>query len=348
MAGSDATRDSFGDVVGEYWALRNECGLVVGRWEMVWVEGPDAVSFIQGLVSADVETLSQSGVCRSLLLTPRGMVRFVLWVIKDSEVLGLICDRGEGSELAETLDYYRIRIKARVRLDPRPVSALVGPGATARDDPGDGRWERQGEHWRAAARLAGIPRIFFTGEPPSDVRPVGELAWRAVRVESGEPVASRDLDARTIPQETGALAEAAISFTKGCYLGQELAARIDSRGRVNRTLRGLEVRANVLPPEGAEVRKENRVVGKITSVAESPRLGGAIGLSLIRRGTDPGDRVQIRGEGVDAPAWVRELPMVDGSPAANAVLLGSLPDVSIPRTEVLAAAKEGRDTGDRG
>ena len=140
---------------------------------------------------------------------------------------------------------------------------------------------------------------------------MGELAWRAVRVESGEPEVARDLDERTIPQETGELADAAISFDKGCYLGQELAARIDSRGRVNRTLRGLEVRTNLLPPEGADVWSE-RKVGRITSVAESLELMAPVGLSLIRRGTDPGDEVWIRWQDGEAPARVRVLPMVPG------------------------------------
>lgn len=331
--------DSYGNVTGEYLALRRECGLVSGRWEVVWVDGPDAVSFLQGLVSADVEELSEQGVCRSFLLTPRGMVRFSLWVLKEGRRLGLICDRGDGPDLAETLDYYRIRIKAKVHLDPRPVSALVGPDAPRDEALEAGGWERSGEDFRAAAPLAGTRRVFFTGEAPGGIRPVGDLAWRAVRVESGEPEAGRDLDDRTIPQETGDLAEAAISFTKGCYLGQELAARIDSRGRVNRTLRGLEVRTNLLPPEDAEVWKGERKVGKITSVAESLELMAPVGLSLIRRGADPGDEVRIRWEGGEAPARIRALPMVIGS---NRAILAGLPDLGVSTAEILSAIEEGR------
>ena len=306
--------DSFGNVTGEYLALRRGCGLVAQRWEVVWVEGADSVSFLQGLVSADVESLSEWGVCRSFLLTPRGMVRFVLWALKDTRGLGLVCERGLGTDLAETLDYYRIRVKAKIHLDPRPISALVGPAGPWADVLGEDRWERDGEDFRASAPLAGLPRAFFAGDAPGDFQPAGELAWRAVRVESGEPETGRDLDDRTIPQETGGLAEAAVSFTKGCFLGQELAARIDSRGRVNRTLRAVEVRTNILPPENAEVMRDQRVVGRITSVAESLEVGAPVGLSMIRRGTDPGDEVRIRWEGGEAPARVRALPLVDGLP----------------------------------
>ena len=315
--GSDSPPDSFGNVTGEYLALRGGCGLVPGRWEVVWVEGPDAVSFMQGLVSADVESLPVGRVCRSFFLTPRGMVRFVLWVLKEDRGLGLICERGEGAELAETLDYYRIRVKAKIRVDSRAVSALVGPDCPWWDAVEDGNWERQRDDFRAGAALADLPRVFFTGDAPPGTRRVGELAWRAVRVEAGEPSPSMDLDQRTIPQETGRLAEAAISFTKGCFLGQELAARIDSRGRVNRNLRGLQIMTNILPPEGAQVRKEERTVGKITSVAESLEVRAPVGLSLIRRGTDPDDEVQIRWEGGKAPARVRALPMVGGVPDAG-------------------------------
>lgn len=306
--------DSLGNVTAEYLALRRECALVAGRWEVVWVVGPDAVSFLQGLVSADVEALPDGQVCRSFFLTPRGMVRLVLWVLKDSQRLGLVCYRGEGPELAETLDYYRIRIKARVDPDPRPVSALVGPAGPWADVLEERRWETRGEGFRASAPLAGLPMFLFVGDAPAAVPAVGELAWRAARVEAGEPVPMLDLDRRTIPQETGELAQDAISFTKGCYLGQELAARIDSRGRVNRTLRGLEVRTNILPPEGAEVRLGGKLVGKVTSVAESLLVGAPVGLSLIRRGTDPGDEVRIGWEGGTAPAMVRKLPMVGGLP----------------------------------
>lgn len=314
--GSGELPDSFGNVTAEYLALRRGCGMVAGLWEVVWVEGADAVSFMQGLVSADVESLSEGGVCRSFFLTPRGMVRFVLWILKDHRGLGLICERGQGSELAETLDYYRIRVKAAIRVDSRAVSALVGPDCPGWDALGDRKWDRDGDDFRAAAALAGLPRVFFTGDAPAGAQPVGELAWRAVRVESGEPSAGIDLDQRTIPQETGQLAQAAISFTKGCFLGQELAARIDSRGRVNRNLRGLEVTTNVLPPEGAEVRKDGRTVGRITSVAESLEVRAPVGLSLVRRGADPHDEVQVRWEGGEAPAVVRALPMVGGSPDA--------------------------------
>jgi folate-binding protein YgfZ len=121
----------------------------------------------------------------------------------------------------------------------------------------------------------------------------------------------RDVDERTIPHEAGVV-EGAVSFTKGCYLGQELVARIDSRGRVNRHLRGLVITANVLPPAGAEVSGASGVVGTITSVGESLDLRAPVALALIRREVAPGDEVTIAWEGGSIRAVVLELPLIAG------------------------------------
>jgi len=120
----------------------------------------------------------------------------------------------------------------------------------------------------------------------------------------------RDVDHRTIPQESGLVASA-VSFTKGCYLGQELVARIDSRGHANRLLRGLVVETNVLPPPGSTVFAGERDVGEITSVGESLQLRAPVGLGLIRKEVEPGGRVDLRWEQGSVPARVEELPLDD-------------------------------------
>ena len=100
-----------------------------------------------------------------------------------------------------------------------------------------------------------------------------------------------------------------MSFTKGCYLGQELVSRIETRGHVNRHLRGVVITRNVLPPEGAQVWSVERAVGTLTSVSESPGIGAPIGLAMLRREVTPGDEVVVRWEGGETPAIVRALPM---------------------------------------
>lgn len=123
-----------------------------------------------------------------------------------------------------------------------------------------------------------------------------------------------DVDHSTIPQECGFIPES-VSFTKGCYLGQELVARIDTRGHVNRRLMGVMIRENTVPPAGAEILVETKLVGKFTSPAESLALRAPIGLSLLRREVGDGDGVIVQwrfgGELRTVKATVHVLPMDD-------------------------------------
>ncbi len=138
----------------------------------------------------------------------------------------------------------------------------------------------------------------------------GRLAADAVRIEAGEPLMGVDVDEGTIPQESGLVPEA-VAFDKGCYLGQELVARIDSRGHVNRHLRGVKLGSNVLPPSGAELWSGDRPVGAVSTVAESLELRAPVALALVRREVEPGETVEVRWEGGTAPAQVLELPLDD-------------------------------------
>jgi folate-binding protein YgfZ len=119
----------------------------------------------------------------------------------------------------------------------------------------------------------------------------GEAAAEVVRVERGRPRYGIDLDDSVIPQEAG-LNERAVSFTKGCYVGQETVARLFYRGKPNRRLLGLRLSEPVAP--GTELRLGEKVVGKLGSVVVSPEYG-PIGLALVRREANPGDTVAVQG-----------------------------------------------------
>ncbi len=137
--------------------------------------------------------------------------------------------------------------------------------------------------------------------------PVSEAAAEIVRVERGRPRYGVDMDEGTIPQEAG-LNERAVSFTKGCYVGQETVARLYYRGKPNRHLRGLrflEPLDPAPPVPGEELRLGNRPVGRLSSVVESPRLG-TIALALVRREASPGDTLAVGEHG--ATAELVELP----------------------------------------
>jgi tRNA-modifying protein YgfZ len=131
---------------------------------------------------------------------------------------------------------------------------------------------------------------------------VSEKAAEIVRVERGRPRYGVDLDDSVIPQEAG-LNERAVSFTKGCYVGQETIARLHYRGKPNRHLRGLCLSEPTAP--GTELRLGERVVGHLGSAVVSPARG-PIGLALVRREAEPGASLSV-GDG-DAPATVVDLP----------------------------------------
>ena len=131
---------------------------------------------------------------------------------------------------------------------------------------------------------------------------VSEQAAECVRVERGRPRYGIDIDETTIPQEAG-LNERAVSFTKGCYVGQETVARLHYRGKPNRHLRGLRLSA---PAErGEQLRLGERPVGLLASVAQSPELG-PIALALVRREAEPGTTLSVGEHGLSAE--VAELP----------------------------------------
>ena len=200
-------------------------------------------------------------------------------------------------------------VELHKRTVERGLLSLVGPGAreaAGADDLGPA------EHDNAAAEIGGVPvRLVATAagvdvicdaertddvKAALDVPEVSEAAAEVVRVESGRPRYGLDLDDSVIPQEA-ALNERAVSFTKGCYVGQETVARLFYRGKPNRHLRGL--RLSEPAATGDELRLGERVVGRLGSSVVSPALG-PIGLAIVRREAAPGDTVTVGDRGVTA------------------------------------------------
>lgn len=303
------TVDSHGDVTGEYQAIGNAAGVIDAQHQVVRVAGLDAESFLDSLLSQDLVGLDDGKVVRSLLLGPRGKLRALLWVVRFGEEFLLVADSEAAANVVADLARFKLRVDLEI-FQPEPVLDLVGPASTDVL-----AMAELGAPSRALpAPLGTLSRFFVVGCGMDELvkagaRPVGRLAYTAVRVEMGEPSMGEDVDESTIPQEAGVVAES-VSFTKGCYLGQELVARIDSRGHVNRHLRGLVLTENALPPAGAEVVAGDAAVGSITSVSESLTVGAPIGLGLIRREIHPGTEVEIRWPGGSASAEIRELPLV--------------------------------------
>jgi len=124
--------------------------------------------------------------------------------------------------------------------------------------------------------------------------PAGLAAWEIARIEAGRPEWGIDMDDATIPQEANLEELGAISYTKGCYTGQELVARVHFRGHVNRALRGLRASGTTAPPPKASLfDATNKAVGDVRSSVSSPRLGG-IALGMVRREVEDGAQLMAR------------------------------------------------------
>lgn len=270
--------------------------------DLIWVRGPDAVAFLDGLLSQSVAAIPPGIVRRSLLLSPRGKLDALLWLLGGGSEIGIAVEGGFAASVAASVNRFKIRIDAEITIDERPLTEAWGP--VAAELVGPSSWVASPELVADLPLLHGsIRRVLTTREVRIDAASAEEA--EAVRIAMGEPRLGVDIGEDTIPEEAG-LVEGAVDFDKGCYLGQELVARIDSRGHVNRHLRGLllEEPAAAASPVATEAGD----VGWVTSAAVSAELG-PIALALVRREVEVGDRVIVAGA---VPATVTDLPMSEG------------------------------------
>lgn len=290
---------------GGYWALKQAAGAVAWSRQAVRVAGPDAERYLQGQTSQDVARLGPGQQAWALVLQPQGRLdAFVRVYRAGPEEFVLDGDAGTAPALVERLLRFRLRTKAEIgELDWKFV-AVRGPGAAAPASPPPGV-HVIGFEWGGVAGydLAGPSVSLPDALAPASAEDIG-----ALMIEAGFPRHGAELDERTIPAEAG-LVGPAVSFTKGCYTGQELVARIDSRGNnVPRRLFGLRSEVPLAP--GDRLRSGEREVGRVTSVAVSPRLG-PVALGYLARGLGAGDQVWAeRGDGPPGvAAQVTALPM---------------------------------------
>ena len=299
-------------LAGEYGALTERCGLV-DRSERgkLALTGSEAREFLHGQVSNDIEALEPGHGCYAAFLTPKGKMLGDLRVLNLGDELFLDTERVSLQALFNMIRNYKLGrdVELHKRTVERGLLSLVGPGARAAVGAHD---LGTAEHANAAGEIGGVPvRLVATAagvdvicdaertddvKAALDVPEVSETAAEVVRVESGRPRYGLDLDESVIPQEA-ALNERAVSFTKGCYVGQETVARLFYRGKPNRHLRGLRLSE---PAEtGDELRLGERVVGRLGSSVVSPARG-PIGLAIVRREAAPGETVTVGDGGVTA------------------------------------------------
>ena len=263
--------------------------------------GAEAKDFLQGQVTNDILGLTPGRGCYAAFLTHKGKMLGDMRVFDLGDELLLDCERVVLQELFNMIR--RFKLGREVELHKRTVElalfSIVGPDAPRLAGPN--------EHDNARVVLGGAQvtavttdvgtDLFCAAEDKEAVRAAldlpdaDEAQAEIVRVESGRPRYGVDLDDSVIPQEAG-LNERAVSFTKGCYVGQETVARLYYRGKPNRRLLGL--RLSEPAPPGTELRLGEKVVGKLGSVVVSPEHG-PIGLAIVRREANPGDTVQVDG-----------------------------------------------------
>ncbi len=215
--------------------------------EFVGVRGPDAAAYLQAMVSNDVEALLVGAACEALLLTPKARVIAPLVVLRrGADDFLLLTEVGLGERVRETL--MRSWFAAKCEIEPEDHVSTVVFG-----------------------RAEGIPTGDY-GEPGVEVldedvgTTIGDAELERMRIRAGTPRFAHEIDDRILPAEAG-LEARAISFEKGCYPGQEPVARQHYRGRVNRSLRVLEIEGAELPEHDAELQLEGKAVGRVTSAA---------------------------------------------------------------------------------
>jgi folate-binding protein YgfZ len=335
----------YGDLRDEHAAARlNACLFDFSFREMVRLTGEDRAVFLHGMVTNDVKRLAEGDVTYAAMVTAKGALVADMRILRRPNDLLLDLEPGSAPAVQQFLQRYLVSEDVEISDASRDFALLrlLGPevhrvaaAAFGHETPlpGHDRFVRieldSGPAWLIGVelgsnrgvdllvprdRLAGaFERTMRAGEPLAP-RLAGFHTFEVLRVEAGIPRFPPDMDEQTIPLEANL--ERAISYEKGCYIGQEVIARATFRGHVNRKLTGL-VLASAEPPPRAELRRNGKRVGFITSAVRSPARTAVIGLGYVHRDSlQPGTQLEV----VDYPpgAIVHALPFADSSDPGDA------------------------------
>ncbi len=239
----------------------------------VSLRGPDAEDYLQRMVSNDVAALAPGESCDALLLTPKARVIALLRVLRRGDDDYLLLTEPELAEPVR-LQLLRSRFAAKVAIEIEPHDSYLLLGRDA---------EPPSDALAAATADYGIAGFDVIDAPaPAGLPRVSDDELELLRIEAGTPRFGREVDDRVLPAEAG-LVERAVSFTKGCYPGQEPIARLHYRGHANRSLRVLALDGDELPEYDAPVTLDGKTVGRLTSAARG-REGDVVALAYVRRG----------------------------------------------------------------
>ncbi len=309
------TIEAFPELDAQYRALREEAGLLDRSARgKIKITGADAAEFLQGQLTNDIEAIEPERGAYAALLDRKGKMRADMRVLNlGAEGIWIDTEAETLAPLLSHLDMYKIGREVEVNDvgSEWTVLSLIGPAsyeiaATGPLTPEHAHrfFQRDGIDVLAVGTDLGVDLI-ARAEAGEDLRaalttagaaPVSEEAAEIVRIESGRPRFGREMTESTMPAEAG-LEERAVSFTKGCYIGQETVARLHYKGKPNRHLRGLRLSEAAEP--GEPLFLGEKAVGEVGSACISP-AHGPIALAVIRREAEPGTTVSVGENGVSA------------------------------------------------
>ncbi|MBI5481036.1 MAG: folate-binding protein YgfZ [Deltaproteobacteria bacterium] len=289
------------------------------------VVGKDRVRFLQGMLSNDVAKLGAGEGCHAAWLTAKGKVLADLGVVVEQDAVWLLCPPGRRGEVMAGLDRFVIADDVRFEVPDEATIGVAGPGAAAalRVDLlpwGTGTARIGGLELRAFGwRETGLPGTLVLVPAAAVADLVATLAGvhgatppevaEVLRVEAGVPRLGAEFDEETLVLEAGL--DDCISYTKGCYVGQEVVARQHTRGHVNRGLRGLVLDGETVPERGDRVAAPAREDGGVvTSAVFSPTLRRPIAIASLHRSLQDRPRVTVHRGDTPLEAEVVELPFV--------------------------------------
>lgn len=329
--------EQYQDPLLEYRAVREGVGMADLSYQGTFlVSGNDRISFLQNLISNNLNDLSEGQGLYSTLLTAKGRViaDFYLYPMPEALLLDL-----EGSNAEKTRQHLmRYKLRAQVKIEPPPWGRILvaGPGAkSVLERLSLGNALPTAEKSITSKEIDGVSLICIkrsiTGEDDyhlyvpqqgmetlwerllssgSDlgILPFGQAALEMLRIEAGKPRYGIDIDEHIIPIEAG-LGPEAISYTKGCYPGQEVMARIQTYGHVNKHLFGLVLEGDALPKREDKIFQGDQELGWVTSATRSPFLGKVIAMGYLRpQIAVPGTAVEVEVNQIRTPARTAALP----------------------------------------
>jgi len=298
----------------QYRQLREECGLVdrSQRGKLI-ASGPEAAEYLQGQLTNDVEALAPGDGQYAALLDRKGHIQADMRVLRiGAEEIWVDTEPEALAAAKRHLEMYKIGREVAIAdlTAERAILSLIGPrsveiaGSAALHEHASEAAKIGGVECLAVGTADGIDLIAGSTEA-ADLREaltgagaveVGPAAAEVVRIEAGTPRFGAEMSSETMPAEAS-IVERAVSFTKGCYIGQEPVARLHYKGRPNRRLRGLELSAPAAP--GASLHLGEKEVGRVGSACLSPARG-PIALAIVRREAETGDELAVGEDGVTA------------------------------------------------